>query len=359
MANILYRVNAGGAEVAAVDGSLPWSADTVETNSPYLADPGSNSVISFPPVEPGVTTTVVPGPIFDTLRYDLAGGSPMQWAFAVPQPGLYEVRLYGGEGFVGASAPGGRVFDVAVEGAVPTSFDDIDYSAQFGYQNGGVVSTIATVNDGTLNLEFGHGVENPFVSGIEIVQLDDTPEENSDIILYRINAGGGQVAAVDGGIPWSADTTETNSPYLVDPGSNNTASFPPVEPGAQLTGVPGPIFDSERWDNVGGSEMQWAFDVPQAGLYEVRLYLGNGFEGTINPGQRVFDVAVEGAVPISFDNIDVSQQFGHLVGGVVSSTVTVNDGILNLEFIHGVQNPLVNAIEIVQLADEPIVEPIV
>ncbi|MBE9045661.1 hypothetical protein IQ255_14815, partial [Pleurocapsales cyanobacterium LEGE 10410] len=167
--------------------------------------------------------------------------------------------------------------------------------------------------------------------------------------------GGEQVAASDGGIAWSADTTTSNSPYLVDPGSNHTALFPAIEPGAELTGVPGQIFDTERWDEAGGSSMQWAFDVAQAGLYEVRLYLGNGFEGTSNPGERVFDVAVEGAVPTSFDDLDLSQQFGHLVGGVVSSTVNVTDGTLNLEFIHGVQNPLVNGIEIVQLGDEPTV----
>ncbi|MBE9045664.1 hypothetical protein IQ255_14830 [Pleurocapsales cyanobacterium LEGE 10410] len=351
---VLYRVNAGGEQVAAVDGGIAWSADTTASNSPYLADPGSNYTALFPAIEPGAGVSGVPGAIFDSERWDEAGGSSMQWAFDVAQPGLYEVRLYLGNGFDGTSNPGERVFDVAVEGAVPTSFDDIDLSQQFGHLVGGVISSTVNITDGTLNLEFIHGVQNPLVNAIEIVQLGDgtPPEENSDTILYRVNAGGGQVAAVDGGIDWSADTTASNSPYLVDPGSNNTASFPAVEPGAQITGVPGTIFDTLRYDLAGGSEMQWAFDVDQAGLYEVRLYSGEGFAGTNDPGERVFDVAVEGDVPTSFDNIDFAQQFGYQTGGVVSSTVMVTDGTLNLEFIHGVENPMISGIEIVQLGDD-------
>ena len=97
--------------------------------------------------------------------------------------------------------------------------------------------------------------------------------------------------------------------------------------------------------------MQWAFDVPENGLYEVRLYMGNGFSGANDPGERVFDVAVEGSVPADFNDIDLSSLFGHQIGGVISSTVTVDDGTLDLEFSHGVQNPMVNGIEIVRLDD--------
>ncbi|MEM7580208.1 MAG: malectin domain-containing carbohydrate-binding protein, partial [Cyanobacteria bacterium P01_A01_bin.80] len=168
--------------------------------------------------------------------------------------------------------------------------------------------------------------------------------------LYRVNAGGGEVAAIDGEIAWSADTKTNNSPFLVDNGSNSSAAFSAVEPGANVPlNIPGIIFDSERWNQSGGSEMQWAFDVPESGEYEVRLYMGNGFSGTSDPGERIFDVAVEGSVPTDLDDIDLSSQFGHEVGAVISNTVEVTDGTLNLEFIHGVENPLINGIEIVQL----------
>ncbi|MEO0763438.1 MAG: malectin domain-containing carbohydrate-binding protein, partial [Pseudomonadota bacterium] len=89
--------------------------------------------------------------------------------------------------------------------------------------------------------------------------------------------------------------------------------------------------------------------VPAPGVYDVRLFLGNGFGGTSAPGQRVFDVAIEGSVLASLDDIDLAADFGHQVGAMISNQVTVTDGQLNIEFLHGVENPLINAIEIVQL----------
>ncbi|GEM_PF-2043938 len=823
---ILYRVNAGGPEVTAIDGGIAWSADTTSNNSPFLVDAGSNDSASFPAVEPGDTVPVtVPGAIFDTERWDQPGGSQMEWAFDVPESGMYEVRLYVGNGFSGTNDPGERVFNVAIEGEIPPNLDNIDLSSQFGNEVGGVITNMVTVTDGTLNLEFIHSVENPLINGIEIVQLgggdtdplptvsivndpanvadenqgqiqisllsdvtvpsnetvnvtfeivpgtataledyqylstsatfdedtgvytdtvaiaggssdvtffvdiladalieseetftvnitdvspnaqiglvdtttvtiednsstefgeatlsitadgdsdnvqasnfdsnsfqiansgdkkivavnidvtnalypdtvfdpfglagdtlgkqltidtngdtgvviapedyyigaggtagfeaiqlefdenvdggfepgetlgfsvdmdpnsiagaqkapldagsnpswdiggvsgaeligstftvtfDDgttatgqlqgtndqggsqalasqnstdvpvtltvnnlsqggvgtyndennpvviingtagqtarvvltkgfiqpvsldaftngTPEQqefapvlqsqlddlaasdfpannavefqtvdvvltgedqdisdlfdfsgvaafdfdgeeqlplgfvasaidsngnnepigsvtepiylqfsdSEDTILYRVNAGGSEVAALDGDIVWSADTVDNNSPFLSNPGSNNSASFPIVGPGANVPeNIPDAIFNTERWDQPGGSEMEWAFDVPESGLYEVRLYMGNGFSGTNDPGERIFDVAIEGSVPANLDNLDLVSEFGNEVGGVISNTVTVTDGTLNIEFIHGVENPLINGIEIVQL----------
>jgi len=481
---VLYRVNAGGPEIAAIDGGLAWSADTSGSNSAFLADPGSNNTTSFPAVEPGPTVlATTPGAIFDSERWDQPSGSEMQWAFDVPTEGTYNVRLYLGNGFGGTSNPGERIFDVAIEGSVLSTIDNIDLSSQFGNLVGGQINNTVEVTDGTLNLEFIHDVENPLINGIEIVQMDDSPSTtpavsiiggpytvgendgqvqislltnltvpsnetvevtfeitpgtataqedyeylsatatfdpqtgtytdtvtiagsssdatflidilqdtiaeadeaftvnitdvspNADIgtssasvtiedddgttgsetILYRVNAGGPEIAAIDGGLAWSADTSGNNSSFLADPGSNSTASFPAVEPGPTvLATTPGAIFDSERWDQPSGSEMQWAFDVPTEGTYNVRLYLGNGFGGTSNPGERIFDVAIEGSVLSTIDNIDLSSQFGNLVGGQINNTVEVTDGTLNLEFIHDVQNPLINGIEIVQVDDGP------
>ena len=179
------------------------------------------------------------------------------------------------------------------------------------------------------------------------IQDDDSTDTS---ILYRVNAGGAEIAALDGGPAWSADTVSNNSPFLSNPGSNNTASFPAVEPGAGVpVSAPDSIFDTERWDNPSAPEMSWAFDVPTTGLYEVRLYLGNGFNGTNDPGERIFDVALEGSVPNNLDNVDLIDLFGHQTGGVISNTVNVNDGTLNIDFLHDVQNPLINGIEILQL----------
>ena len=257
--SVLYRVNAGGELLPAVDNDLDWSADTEAANSIYLSEPGSNSIFGYPLVEPGVDVPVtVPNEIFDTERWEQLGGAEMAWSFAVPEAGLYEVRIYVGNGFDGSSEPGERLFDVAVENNVPAEFNDIDLAAQFGHQVGGILSSTVEVTDGTLDLEFLHGaVENPLVNGIEILRLDTIPdsplvnivgENPGSNILYRVNAGGAEIAATDGEIAWSADTETDNSLYLEDAGSNSVISFPAVTPGETIEeNIPDAIFDTERW----------------------------------------------------------------------------------------------------------------
>ncbi|MEO0984976.1 MAG: malectin domain-containing carbohydrate-binding protein [Cyanobacteria bacterium J06639_14] len=203
---------------------------------------------------------------------------------------------------------------------------------------------------GLLSSNTGQSEADAFQAIFNDVEITATGTSNEPTVLYRVNAGGPTIAALDSGPNWSADTVASNSSFLVDPGSNQTAKFPAVEPDPTVpSSTPGVIFDTERWDQVGGSEMQWAFDVPAVGLYEVRLYVGNGFNGTNSPGERIYDVAIEGTVPSNLDDLDLSEQYGHQVGTVISNIVTVDDGTLNIDFIHGVENPLINGIEILQL----------
>ncbi|MGF1587979.1 MAG: malectin domain-containing carbohydrate-binding protein [Pleurocapsa sp.] len=207
---------------------------------------------------------------------------------------------------------------------------------------------------GLLASNTGQPEANTFQAIFDDIEITATGDDSTEeTLLYRVNAGGPEIAAIDGGLAWSADTKSNNSPFLSNPGSNSTSSFPAVEPGATVpASTPGAIFDTERWDNPAAPEMAWAFDVPTSGLYEVRLFLGNGFSGTNDPGERIFDVALEGSVPSNLDDVDLSSQFGHQVGGMISNTVNVTDGTLNIEFLHGVENPLINGIEIWQFDNE-------
>ena len=82
------------------------------------------------------------------------------------------------------------------------------------------------------------------------IEITATGDSNSEV-LYRVNTGGAEIAANDGGVAWSADTVGNNSSFLSDPGSNSTASFSAVEPGASVPAiVPDGIFDTERWDRI-------------------------------------------------------------------------------------------------------------
>lgn len=161
-------------------------------------------------------------------------------------------------------------------------------------------------------------------------------------ILYRVNAGGPAVAAIDGGIGWDADTNAIPSSFRVA-GGGSASSFPTSSAnGSVPSSTPPVVFNTERWDPAAAPEMLWSFPTGP-GTYEVRLYLKNGFDGTSGAGTRQFDVVIEGNLVL--DDLDMSATYGHRVGAMESFLVT-SDATLDIEFVHVLENPLVNAIEI-------------
>ncbi len=254
-----------------------------------------------------------------------------------------------------------------------TATADADYEALTGSVTIPAGSLSAPVAVTALDDEYLEGSETVVVTLDTITAGDDnvvlstvntttvTISDNVPTVLHRLNAGGPEIAAIDDGPNWLADTA-----FLTVPDSGRVFRSSALEVGLTLPpGTPGEIFNTERFHNINDvnhTKMQYAFNVND-GTYEVRLYMGNGFEGTSLPGQRIFDVAIEDQVLPNLDNIDLSANFGHLAGGVVSNEVVVTDGILNIEFLHdmleGVQNPLINGIEIVQVSNDTTAPPTV
>jgi hypothetical protein len=441
---VLYRVNAGGPEVASIDDGPAWSADQVAiAPSPYVNDgPGNQHSYS---VAPGVVTPAggAPAALFQTERFDPAGGNAMAWNFPVASGKAYQVTLYMSEKYYGVvfnSGPGAgaRVFDVAIEGTVV--LDDLDLFTQLGPATGGAFTFAVPVADDFLTIEFLRSIENPTIDAIEIRELspdEDFPpvlapianvtvEEGDTVevavsatdlepivltledapafatlvdagngtgvitvapgigdagtyagvtvtatanglstsrtftinvlppgapgqVLYRVNAGGPNVPSVDGGPAWTADTA-FDPPVLVTAGTN-TAGYP-VQLGPTVpSSTPLQVFATERWDPPTGQEMSYEFPVTAGTPVEVRVFVGNGFNGTSSPGQRIFDIAVEGQALAT--NLDLSATYGHRIGAMLAITV-VSDGVVDIDFTRVVENPLVNAIEIV--VDQPIAD---
>jgi N-acetylneuraminic acid mutarotase len=543
---VIYRVNAGGPLITSIDGEINWGADSPQENSPYLAVPGTNTGAGFSMTgyDQGVDQSTTPVTIFESERYDANAGPPnMTYSFPVDKVGRYEVRLYFGNGFDGTAAAGSRIFNVEVEGVVPPPLNNIDLSALFGHQTGGIISHYVDVSDGMLDISFIHVEENPLINGIEIIrageagtpiqvtqipnqiniegdelngslavqasggdgnlvysmtgapegivieptngqiggtiaagssnlspytvqvtvndsdELDNdsvtvsftwtvtlgepfvveilpelsrftgdeddiinleeyfnddkgtenltyTIEENTNLeipavvtgniltisyptspgitnitiratdsdglfveqsfnvtvrervqslVLYRVNAGGPAVSAIDENMDWEADSTQENSPYLAISGSNTTSQniMTGYDQGVDQSTTPLAIYGYDRYDaNAGPPNMTYSFPVEKVGRYEVRLYFGNGFEGTSAVGSRIFNVEVEGVVPPQLNNIDLSALFGHQTGGTISHFVDVNDGMLDISFIHVIENPLINGIEILFLSSD-------
>jgi len=174
--------------------------------------------------------------------------------------------------------------------------------------------------------------------------------DDEHTVLFRVNVGGELVAALDEGPDWTADTLDTPSVYLTS-GGEFTNAFPvqSVEESVPAS-TPESIFSTERWDAFGGPDMLWQFPVADGTPVEVRLYLMNGFDGTSEPGERIFDIEIDGE--IVFNNVDLAEEAGHQVG-TVRTYETTADGMIDIRFLHVVDNPLVNGIEIVQTSGTP------
>lgn len=167
----LYRVNAGGAAIAATDAPNPgWAADNASNPSTYRVNGGSITSGTINNRHSSVPA-YVPQSLFNHERWDPGAlGDPvaneMQWNFPAPIDGTYMVNLFFGNSFAGTSTPNTRLFDVVIEGtAVLTNYDII---ADVGHLIGLMKTFQVEVTDGELNIVFLHKVQNPNLRGIEI-----------------------------------------------------------------------------------------------------------------------------------------------------------------------------------------------
>ncbi|MFO7822728.1 MAG: PKD domain-containing protein, partial [Cyclobacterium sp.] len=227
----------------------------------------------------------------------------------------------------------------------------------------------ATISGNTLTLSF------PNDEGQSEITIRATDQDNFFIdqsffvnvsvgteVFLRINTGGGVVDDPSDNPDWLSNSVTgsmTTESYSVNAGklSNNT-----FELAGRHASIPSYIsdqmyvqlFNTERYN--GTASMQFDIPLPN-GDYLVNLYMGNGYSGTSQPGQRVFSVAVEGEVKLP--EIDLSAQYGHKVGAMEQIPITLEDEELNINFIKITENPLINGIEIIRKFGTFIHNPIV
>ena len=160
-------------------------------------------------------------------------------------------------------------------------------------------------------------------------------------VLYRINVGG---PAVAGSPQWAADTTSNPSPY-VSAGTETYATTATVSltHSSLPAGTPEAIFRDERWDPGSTPEMKWTLPVTP-GTYDVRLFFAEIYSGAFAVGARRFDVLLENGLVL--DDYDVYADAG-ANRGVMKSFTVQSDSTIDIDFRHVVENPAVDAIEIV------------
>lgn len=164
----IYRVNFGGPELE--DSLLNWQADILSSavySTSYFLRTGSWSWN-------GVNTTSAPNNLFGPFRYDVSGGTEMQYEFPLSENGRYEVKLFFAERSTEVNANTTGTFNVYLENEkVLNAFNIYQNSTYEANEQ----SFEILVEDQLLNLELEQIENNSKINGIEINYLGE-PAEN-------------------------------------------------------------------------------------------------------------------------------------------------------------------------------------
>jgi hypothetical protein len=149
----------------------------------------------------------------------------------------------------------------------------------------------------------------------------------------RVNAGGG--VYTDGpGNTWQADQAYVSGLWgfhgqdlTVDRGTGHAIGGTSDDR----------IYQTERYGLSG-----YNFDLGN-GTYTVTLHFAETYR--TGPGQRIFDVSIEGQ--LALDNLDIFSEAGYSTAlKKVFSSIVVQDGQLNIDFARITEQPEINGIEI-------------
>ncbi|MBK7366568.1 MAG: hypothetical protein IPJ04_01345 [Candidatus Eisenbacteria bacterium] len=321
------------------DEGYTWYGDTPSAPSNYSNFGESGSAVSEVATIIDTTHASVPAhtpmELFQTQRWDPAGGAEMTWKFPTGN-GDFEVRLYLAETYSEITAPGQRTFGIEIEGRrVATGFDIF---ALAGGRDRGIVRSFYTrVTDGSFDLKFLHEVQNPTVAAVEVRRVH----------TIRVNAGGIGLPATGAEPGWRGDTGAAPSFYVNAAATGNAVSSTTalIDQGhaSVPVGTPQWLYKNDRWDPPGGPEMTWNFPVAP-GRHRLRLFFAETHSAITSAGQRVFDIEVEGRIVLA--NFDIFAGVGANRALVKTFDVDVPDSLLTVKFMHRVENPTVRALEV-------------
>lgn len=266
--------------------------------------------------------------IYRSHRWDSSKLPNLQYNIPVSE-GEYTVRLHFCETFSRANSVGYRVFNVAMEGDIV--FENVDIFAEVGLYSAMTLTTTVNVVDGALTIDFLHIVQNPLVSAIEISpNFNLAPPETIEFNPIRINAGAKRTFTDSENKEWRPDAYFNGGKVFVD------------EIKREITGtVDDSLYHSERW-----ADTPFTYEIPLPdGSFKVTLHFAELYSKAQQPNQRIFDVKIEGVTLL--DDLDIFRQVGGNATLIKDFPVDVYDGALTIDFVPGVQNPKVSAIEIV------------
>ncbi len=280
--DVAFRVNAGGPVYASASGD--FEADQSAGNAGGSAQTGTPSgyINLTPPAVDNTfgspaaisNTTGYPDFLFQTERWsDAANPNNMQWAFPTGN-GTFDVDILFNENWSGEiGAP--RVFDVEIEGVL--QLDDYRPSVDGTQVNVAKVESFqVTVTDGTLNIHFLQGTQNPAVKGFSICTV--TPANDSPEVAITTPSNGATITrgqdvtltgtandTEDGNIAADLEWTSSDPQFVPTPtdgiGASITGQF--VTTGSQtltasVTDSGGETGEATITINVPGPEVSFA-----------------------------------------------------------------------------------------------------
>ncbi len=289
-----------------------------------------------------------------TLRLDVNGGANLTQLVFSPNNANTAPTVQITQPATGSSFFVGLPISFA---GTATDIEDGVLSANIQWESGidGILGTGASLNLSTLSVG-SHLITasvadlgSPALTGsasITIAVAQPAPVCNA---TFRVNAGGSLLADPSGDFTQDLSTagasgtaqTGTPSPYYDNSAVDLTfATTTPIA--TNNTGYPSSLFQTERYSTA--PAMDWNFPLSN-GVYDVKLLFCEIWTGeAANP--RVFDVIVEGN--LFLDNYRPSGPAGtdYNVAKVETFQATVTDGVLNISFVKGTQNPAIKGFDI-------------
>jgi hypothetical protein len=170
----------------------------------------------------------------------------------------------------------------------------------------------------------GEGSQNTFQASFDDILITSTGPTGQ--LVTAVNVGGGQVTASNG-VVFQADAGPTTGAaasqvFSITAGISGTTDDA--------------LYQNERY-TPGGS---YTYEVAVAnGTYQVDLLLAEIYSGITGPGQRVFDMSLEGQALAALQNIDIYAQVGANAAYTITQQVTVSDGSLSIQVGPGSSSP--------------------
>lgn len=145
--------------------------------------------------------------------------------------------------------------------------------------------------------------------------------------VIRIKAGAEKPLVDETGVKWEADRGFTDGETIARPDIPITNTKTPS------------VYRAERYSMTAFKQA-----LPN-GKYVVKLHFSETFEGITGPRERVFSFSVEGK---EFKDFDVYVKAGGALKAYVETVnVDIKDGALDITFKSNIENPQINAIEII------------